>query len=347
MVSADTAWEAKRVAAVKRTGLLDTPNEPEFDELVQTAAAICGTPMSVVSLIDAERQYLKAAVGVTFRETPREVAFCDHTIRQHGMMTVEDASTDPRFSDNPHVTCRDGVRFYAGVPLNSPDGYPLGTLCVFDTKPRVLNAAQSVALLTLANQVGARIQMRIQRRQLEQALADLEKANDLLREMAATDPLTGLANRRIFSERLDWEYAQLKRSRKPLGMLLFDVDNFKRRNDTYGHTDGDGVLRQFADVLRRTGRKSDLAARYGGEEFALLLPGTDEAKALALAERILEAVREELWSNEPVTLSVGAAALADGSEHPQRLIDMADEAMYAAKRGGKDRAVGFSRSASR
>ena len=298
--------------------------------------------MSVVSLIDENRQFLKAAIGLDIRETSREVSFCDHAIRQTGMMTVEDATLDPRFSSNPHVTVEGGVRFYAGVPLTSSDGYPLGTLCVFDREPRQLNPAQTSALMTLARQVNARIELRIQRRQLERALADLKRANRMLQELAATDPLTGLANRRILDERLAWELAQFKRTHRPLAVLMFDIDNFKRRNDTYGHADGDEVLRQFSAVLRHTVRESDLAARYGGEEFAVLLPETDEAKALHLAERILDAVRAEVWAHEPVTLSVGAAALADPAMDAQELVKQADQALYAAKRAGKDRAVGFS-----
>jgi diguanylate cyclase (GGDEF)-like protein len=341
-VNADDAYEANRLAAVRRTELLDTAPEPEFDELVVTAAAVCGTPISVFSLVDENRQFMKATVGLDMRETTRDVSFCDHAIRVQGMMTVEDASLDPRFRNNPYVTGEHGIRFYAAVPLTSSDGYPLGALCVFDRVPRTLSAAQSTALMTLARQVNARIELRIQRRQLERALAELKQANRMLAELAATDPLTGLANRRILDERLRWEMAQLKRNHHPLAMLMFDFDNFKRRNDTYGHSEGDEVLRQFSAVLRHSVRESDLAARYGGEEFAVLLPETDEEEALHLAERILDAVRAEVWPHEPMTLSVGAAALADASVEGTELVKRADQALYAAKRAGKDRAAGYS-----
>jgi diguanylate cyclase (GGDEF)-like protein len=340
-VTADSDFETNRLAALRRTELLDTAPEPEFDELVATAAAVCGTSMSVVSLIDEDRQFFKAAIGLNLRETSREVSFCDHAIRMPGMMTVEDATQDPRFSSNPFVTAEDGVRFYAGVPLTSSDGYPLGTLCVFDREPRRLNAAQTTALMTLARQVNARIELRVQRRQLERALADLKRANSLLQELAATDSLTGLANRRILDERMQWEMAQFKRGHRPLAVLMFDIDNFKRRNDTYGHANGDEVLRQFSAILRHTVRESDLAARYGGEEFAILLPETDEAKALHLAERILDAVHAKAWDHVPVTVSAGAAALIDPALTGQELISRADQALYVAKRTGKDRAVGY------
>jgi diguanylate cyclase (GGDEF)-like protein len=345
-VNVEDDFETRRVAAVHRTELLDTAPEPEFDELVATAAAVCGTPTSVVSLIDESRQFFKAAFGIANGETPREFAFCNQTIQQDGLLAVEDARNDDRFRNNPLVTSGYGIRFYAGVTLHSADGYPLGTLCVFDKEPRTLNDAQTNALMTLARQVNARIELRVQRRQLERALAELKQANRMLEQLAATDGLTGLPNRRTLDERLAWEVAQRRRNQEPLAMLMFDLDNFKLRNDTYGHEDGDNVLRQFAQVLRHSVRESDLAARFGGEEFAVLLPETDEPKAMLLAERILEAVHAERWAHSPVTASVGAAALTEAQQDGSDLCRRADLALYAAKRAGKDRAVAASAVAS-
>lgn len=342
---AEPEFEARRLAAVRRTGLLDTPPEPEFDELVATAAAVCGTAVSVVSLIDESRQFFKAAVGLEHRETPREVAFCDVAIRHDEMLLVEDATADERFCDNPLVTVENGIRFYAGVPLRSHDGYPLGTLCVFDSHPRTLNEAQASALRSLAQQVNARIELRVQRLQLEQTLEELKRANLKLEQLAATDGLTGLANRRTLDERLAWEMAQRRRNARPLGLLMLDIDNFKQRNDTFGHEDGDQVLRQFGAILKRTARESDLAARYGGEEFAILLPETEEAMAMHLAHRVLDAVHAEVWMHRPVTVSVGAAAITIPGQRGEDLLRLADHALYAAKHAGKDRAVGASRSA--
>lgn len=339
---AEPGYEARRLAALRRTGLLDSAPEPEFDELVATAAAVCGTAVSVVSLIDESRQFFKASVGLDHRETPREIAFCDVAIRQEDMLLVEDATADARFRDNPLVKPKDGIRFYAGVPLRNSEGYALGTLCVFDRHPRTLNEAQAKALKSLAQQVNARIELRVQRLELESTLAELKRANRKLELLAATDGLTGLANRRTLDERLSWETAQRRRNQLPLALLMFDIDNFKQRNDTFGHEDGDEVLRQFAEVLRSTVRESDLAARFGGEEFAILLPETDEEKAMILARRIIDRVHATPWRHRPVTVSVGAAASNLPGQQAAELVRQADLALYAAKHAGKDRAMGAS-----
>jgi diguanylate cyclase (GGDEF)-like protein/PAS domain S-box-containing protein len=170
---------------------------------------------------------------------------------------------------------------------------------------------------------------------------ELEKANGKLQELAATDSLTGLANRRVFDERLTVEFAQAKRKKRALSVLMMDLDRFKRRNDIYGHQQGDAALRQFARLLEACTRESDLAARYGGEEFVLLLPETDEPQAIQLANRILEMVRSATWEAEPLTTSIGVASLEPATVSAQRLVNLADEALYAAKKQGRDRYVSY------
>lgn len=128
--------ELSRLGKLAEYQILDTPPEKEFDEIVQVAAALLGTPMSTVSLIDRERQWFKARYGVTGTETPREYAFCDHAIKGDGVYVVTDATKNPLFSDNPLVTGAPDIRFYAGAPLITSDNFKLGTLCVIDTAPR-------------------------------------------------------------------------------------------------------------------------------------------------------------------------------------------------------------------
>jgi two-component sensor histidine kinase len=152
--------EADRLASLDSYGIMDTPAEAQFDDLVKIAAQICGMPMALLSLVDARRQWFKAAEGVTARETAREIAFCAHAIQQPGLFTVEDATHDPRFASNPLVTDDPSLRFYSGAPLITPDGYPLGTLCVLDTKPGHLTPAQQEALQALARQVVNLLEMR-------------------------------------------------------------------------------------------------------------------------------------------------------------------------------------------
>lgn len=177
--------------------------------------------------------------------------------------------------------------------------------------------------------------------ELQRSRTELKQANRRLTELATTDPLTGIANRRVFEERLELEFARARRKQRSLAILMLDVDNFKRRNDTYGHDDGDQVLRRLASLLHNTVRVSDLAARYGGEEFVILLPEADEPQAMIMASRILDGLRAEPWPHEPVEISIGAAAIQAEMSTPQRLVICADEALYAAKRAGKNRAAGY------
>jgi diguanylate cyclase (GGDEF)-like protein len=169
-----------------------------------------------------------------------------------------------------------------------------------------------------------------------------------LYESSVLDPLTGAYNRKHFGERLTSELAYAKRHKTPLSMLMFDLDHFKRVNDTYGHLGGDHVLRTVAALVKKTMRAEDVFARYGGEEFAIIARGIDVDKALLFAERVrmmVEAARIEFNTTRiPVTISVGVASLvcvADPS--PEGLIAKTDERLYTAKRGGRNRSVGAAR----
>jgi PAS domain S-box-containing protein len=152
--------EAERLRALHDYGVLDTPPEAAFDELVALAARICGTPISLVSLIDENRQWFKAHHGLTLTETPRAVSFCPHVLSQPGeLLIVPDANRDSRFTRNPFVTGEPGIRFYAGVLLRTPEGHAVGTLCVMDRQPRTLSPDQQEALRVLGRQVMAQMEL--------------------------------------------------------------------------------------------------------------------------------------------------------------------------------------------
>jgi diguanylate cyclase (GGDEF)-like protein len=193
------------------------------------------------------------------------------------------------------------------------------------------------------------------RQQLDQALNDavareaelqryhqqLEAANAQQQELATTDPLTGVANRRVFDARLNSEFAHARRYGRSMSVMMLDVDNFKQRNDRYGHDEGDSTLKRLAILLARGVREADLVVRYGGEEFVLLLPETDERQALMMSNRILAMVRGHEWGREQVTVSGGIADLQPSVVRPHEMVTRADKALYVAKRAGKDRIIGW------
>jgi diguanylate cyclase (GGDEF)-like protein/PAS domain S-box-containing protein len=473
-----TETEAAGLRAIWIRELLDSQPELECDELVRLAAAICGTPIGLVTLLDERHQWIRTSDLLKMGETPREVAFCAHAIRQDKLFMVKDALMDARFGSNPLVTGEPAIRFFAGVGLFTADGEAIGTFCVVDMSPRIFTAEQSLTLEVLGRQMGARLEAMVQRRALEQALAEkerasaglraseelfrafmnaspflsyikdaagrllfynrsfaqrfgvseyawlgrtdeqlwsrkltksvrthdlevmaggrmveteehirnadgsvsslrsfkfpchdsagnvllagvavdvseevahhveleryhreLEEANDQLRKLAVTDELTGLRNRRSFEERLVMEYSMARRRKRELSVLLIDVDNFKAINDRWGHSAGDEVLRRLGTILRTTVRLPDLPARYGGEEFVVLLPESGEASAMGLARRVMQRVAAEDWDNETLTISVGMASMNESLENGFQLVELADEALYAAKRAGKNRVM--------
>lgn len=610
---ASASLEAERLKAVHDLEILDTPEEPEFDELVRLAAEICGTPISTVSIVDSDRQWFKAAVGLEVRQTPRaQASFCSTAMWQPDVFIVEDAARDEHFRDYSTVTGAPHIRFYAGVPLEA-NGLPLGALCVIDTEPRVLTESQRNALRILGRQVKARIELRAKTASLEEAIqrnhqlngelrtrnelftafmnhgpfvsyiknaegrmlyynrrlasqfniteqewigrsnedlwpaelaaelrrnddsvfaagepievtetmrsgdrppsywrsykfpfndqqgnpllagmslniteqlrrqaeldaaleeklhlaknlenttqlfqsfvhnnpnlcffkssegrylgynrrfaehygvdehawigksdaevrspteAAIDRALDLevlaqnevhesirelrdaagdevwykafrfpirlpsgdsilacvaldvteeirkerelaslnqrLEQLATIDSLTGLANRRVFESRLATDFALSRRSDHSLCVLVLDIDNFKKRNDTYGHAAGDDALRVLAAVLKENTRAADLAARVGGEEFAILLTATDCEGAAHFTSRLQTQIRDAFCCSGQITVSIGIAALKSETAGWEQMLSEADYAMYQAKRAGKDRFQLFS-----
>lgn len=168
----------------------------------------------------------------------------------------------------------------------------------------------------------------------------LKKAQEYFEEMSIRDSLTRLYNHRHFYNRLEHEFSRAYRYRAPLSLVFFDIDDFKSINDTYGHTDGDIVLKKIGHIIKSVIRKSDLGARYGGDEFVVLLPNTSTGGARGMADRLHSAIRQhhfECLSGAGVTVSVGVATFEDKNlSSSQQLVDLADDAMYQAKSGGKD-----------
>lgn len=321
MATPQAQREQARLEALARYDILDTPSEESFDRITRLVCRIMKVPMATVTFLDGHRQWFKAREGVANCEDARRVAFCDKTVRQNAPLIVTDASTDPRFASNPLVTGAPHLRFYAGIPLRSPEGQNIGTLCALGTTPRAIDPGEIAILSDLASIVMNELELRL---------------------LASTDGLTGALARRAFREEAARALALAQRHRHEVSCIAFDLDHFKTINDAHGHAAGDAVLAGSAATCRDLLRQSDVFGRVGGEEFAVLLPHTGRQAALGVAEKLREGIAAQQFDGAEgpftVSASFGIAAAAPSGDI-DGLLRAADEALYAAKATGRNRCV--------
>ena len=346
------AREAERQAALDRYAIVDTAPEQAFDDIARLAATLCGTPAAAISLIDHGRLWFKARIGVDQPQLVRSRSLCGHAIdAPNETLIVEDLGQHPGYAQRRRLQGR-RPRFYAGVPLLSPEGHALGVVSVGDVVPRTLTAAQLEGLRLLTRQTQHLLELR--RYLLEQgrllserdAVArDAEHARDALQrrhddlEYAAThDALTGLLNRAGMARLRAQAQARGAFESTPYVLALLDIDHFKQINDRHGHLFGDRALCAVADAIVRAIRGTDVAVRYGGEEFLVVLPDTRLAGGAEIAERIRRQV-ESMQLPVSITVSVGIADGGPGAEAPDAVFERADQALYRAKALGRNRVV--------
>lgn len=313
--------ECGRTMALDRLDILDTATEQPFDKIVNLVEQVLHVPMCAVSLVDRDRQWFKAQCGLGVDETKRDISFCTHAIEGEKPLIVNDATIDARFSDNPLVTGEPHIRSYAGVPLKTPDGYNIGTLCAIDTKPRSFPDHEIAILENFAKVV----------------LDELE-----LRQIASTDSLTGALSRGAWLKRARTEIMRAERYGQSLSVMIMDIDRFKSVNDTFGHPVGDIVIQRLADLAIQSIRETDAFGRFGGEEFVALMPETSLADATKLAERIRVSFSEiDIDALEGIrsTISIGLAELFQGETELEPMFERADKALYQAKNGGRNQSI--------
>jgi diguanylate cyclase (GGDEF)-like protein len=265
--------ESARLASLHGLGILDTAPEERFDRITRIAQRLFDVPVSLVSLVDDERQWFKSRQGMAAAETPRDISFCGHAILSPQSLVVPDALVDHRFEDNPLVTGTPNVRFYAGYPLALPDGALVGTLCLVDHTPREFTAEDEATLRDLAAIV-------------ERELAVLQ--------LATIDELTKICNRRGFDCVSSQALKICRRLGESASLYYLDLDDFKTINDRFGHEEGDSALQEFALALTKTFRESDVLARMGGDEFAVLVTNSSPEGS----ELTLQRLRQLLSSRE-------------------------------------------------
>lgn len=318
MVDSKLVDEPARLAALHRYEVLDTPRETAFDRITSLVKIVLNVPIAVVSLIDSDRQWFKSCVGLDSTETPREISFCTHTIQARVPMNIPDAKEDPRFAENPLVTGPPYIGSYLGVPLTTPDGYNLGSLCVIDMQPRNFDPGQVEVLKSFAALV----------------MDEME-----LRRIAQVDHLTGAATRRGFCLEAEKAISRYVRHQHPAALVVFDLDHFKKINDTFGHPAGDTVLKTVGSTLPILLRANDSLGRLGGEEFGILLSEVDVHQATDAAERMRRALQDANIDHDPeihMTASFGVASLDADCLTFDKWLAKADKALYQAKHGGRN-----------
>jgi diguanylate cyclase (GGDEF)-like protein/PAS domain S-box-containing protein len=466
--------EELRLFALARLAVLDTAREEDFDKITRLVATICDVPIALISFVDAGRQWFKSAVGLAVCETSRDTSFCAHAINHpDGVFLVEDACADSRFWDNPLVVGEPHVRFYAGVPLTTSEGFALGSLCVIDHAPRSLSSKQIAALETgarsiigllehrrahndlrdisgppsdvtherggraavedtrssksadlpadvidavpgifylfdangkfllwnkrieeitgytadeiaatsplgviapkdrehvadriqhafihgtafadaaLARKDGTNIPYYFTARIVEYQgttcvagvgldISERKHSEDLLKHAALHDPLTGLGNRTLLSEKLLQTAHTALRRGEQVAVLFLDLDRFKVMNDTLGHNAGDELLKAVAQRIRRSLRAEDTVVRLGGDEFVIVAEVMRSEGVTALVRNVMESFHEPFSVNDRllhVTTSIGISVYPSDGTEPEDLLRNADAAMYRAKDLGRN-----------
>ncbi len=320
------ADEFRRLESLRSLKLLDTPPEERFDRVTRLARRVFGVPIALVSLVDSDRQWFKSNQGLDASETPRDVSFCGHAIVGDRIMVVNDATGDERFCDNPLVCGDPNIRFYAGYPLNAPDGAKIGTLCLIDSEPREMSQDD----LRLLRELG---------RMIEEEL--------LLATMTTTDGTTGLSNRLGFSLVSEHLLAMCRRMEAPASLLVFTLSNFRDIAETFGQEATERAIVELGHLLQTSFRDSDVIARLGTETFGVLLAGTNLDGADRGRERLNNLVTQQnLNARDDYELELDTDVVAYNEKRhpdPDALVREAKERALRNRTDQENEAVGAGR----
>lgn len=310
--------ETQRLKSLHSLKILDTPSENRYDRITRMARRVFDVEICLVSLVDKDRQWFKSRQGLDACETSREISFCGHAILNKEPFIVANAAEDVRFADNPLVTDPPSIRFYAGCPIHSPEGFRIGTLCIIDSKPKVLETEEIQTLKDFAAMIEDELRVSAQ---------------------ITVDELTQVANRRGFNTVAGHLLSLCRRTDTSAELLYFDLDGFKAVNDTLGHAAGDYLLEHFAGLLLKCFREADVIGRLGGDEFAVLLGDCSGCSKAALDRLRDMAAEPDCEVLSQLDWSVGIVQFVpDRHANLADLLADADANMYEDK--AQRRAVG-------
>ncbi|MDQ2858284.1 MAG: GGDEF domain-containing protein [Candidatus Eremiobacteraeota bacterium] len=339
--------ENLRIEALERYRVLDCKSDATIDALTRLAADLCGTSMALVTLVDRRRQWFLSHIGTEATETPRELSFCAHAIEEPDrLLVVNSPTTDVRFKDNALVTGEPFIRFYAGMPIVSPEGFALGALCVLDSVPHTLRDEQARALRALATQVGALLEARRHIRELKGQLDQRSHTRENFQRLRYVDALTGAPDRAQLMRVIARAYARLQANpHMRAAVVLVGVDGVKVVDESLGHGVGDALMGASVERIAHALRAKETVARYGDNQIVVLLEDIENAvEAANIAKRILALFESSFQIGEHslrVRANVGMTITDGTHQRGADLVRDAASAMYHAKTLGEGTFASF------
>jgi len=351
--------EAERLAVLAELRATDSGTAALLDGFAELASAAAQCPIAWLSFVAPEHEFVASVHGARARVIVRAGSQAEELIEAGVPIAVQNPTAALPIESESKIA------YYAGFPLVTSGGHVLGGICVADSVTRTLTLAQQAGMSALANKIVQTLELNkgllkartelerhdSEREQLAQAVdklhdvtiakdvraAELAERNAELKSMAETDGLTGLRNHRSLIQHMETAFA----AEEAIAVLLIDIDWFKNFNDAYGHVAGDEALRSVGSLIAQEAAGGIIAARYGGEEFALVVPSSDPQAALQIGEHLRQRIERHPWPSRQITVSVGVAVRTSDIRKFEDLIRRADDAMYAAKRTGKNRVLAW------
>ncbi len=327
----DHPEEAERLQALEALNLLDTAAEERFDRITRIARHVFKTDIALVSLVDKDRQWFKSAQGLGASETSRAISFCGHAVAKNETLVVDNASVDERFFDNPLVTGDPNIRFYAGQPLHTSDGWPVGTLCVINSQPKTLSEEEKMLLEDLAKLVEAELVLSstlVANQRLKQKLAEAEKNS--------TDGASRAWSQEFITDLARSELLTAQRDGQPFSIALLEIDRLDDVKSDQSDLAFKAILDAIAQRLRAGLSAADTIGRFGENRFLVVLPNC----SLRAADRTAEGLRKQLRRapfpyGTAVTGSFGVTT-ADKDSTLASMLKAADRALGASIIAGRD-----------